>query len=249
VKGYYLWWWKEIFLQRKNTFYPKRPFSLVFVRPPPASLLYHPLDEILGAVAFVRVARVLASHGGTLAVSDIARRGKLTLPSVRAALGRLLELEVVTAVGAGRSMVCALRREHPLAPALIALFEAEREQADAVLRAVREAAATLRPPPLGLWLYGSVTRGEDDARSDIDVALASAAPQPTAQADALRDAIANALPAQAHRISVVALGPGDVRRLVREGAKFWKELEGDAVVLAGEAPAGVRERLAKRAKR
>lgn len=119
----------------------------------------------------VRVARVLADHGGSLGVSDIARRARLALPSTRTALRRLLESEVVTAVGAGRSMVCALRPEHPLAPALTVLFAAEREQADTVLGAIRYAAAALRPAPLAVWLYGSVARGEDEPTSDIDIAL------------------------------------------------------------------------------
>jgi DNA-binding transcriptional ArsR family regulator len=213
-------------------------------RPSRSSLFYHPLDEILGSPALVRVARVLAAHGGILGVSDIARRAKLSLPSVRAALRRLLELEVVTAVGAGRSMVCTLRPQHPLAPALVAMFDAEREQASGVLRAIREAAETLRPAPVALWLYGSVARGEDDAASNMDLALVSTESRPAMQADALRDAISLVLPARAHRISVVALGLDDVRRLAREPTDFWRELERDAVVLAGDAPAHVHERAA-----
>jgi predicted nucleotidyltransferase len=213
------------------------------MRPPPASVLYYPLDEILASSALVRVARVLATHGGSLAVSDIARRARLTGPSVRAALRRLLQLEVAKAVGSGRSMVFALLPEHPLTPSLVALFEAEREQARAVLHAVRVAATTLDPPPLALWLYGSVARGHDSTSSDIDLALVSAESQPTAQADALRDAIADRLPGRAHRISVVALSPSDVRRLADEGDAFWRELERDAVVLAGDAPTAVREQI------
>lgn len=204
------------------------------------------MDQILGSPALVRVTRVLAGHGGFLAVADIAHRAKLTLPSVRAALRRLQDLELITAVGAGRSPVCAIRVEHPLAPALVSLFKAEREQVAALLNAVRESAVALRPAPLALWLYGSVARGHDDPASDIDVALVSAESQPTSQAEALRQAIDGALPAWAHRISVIALGPDDVRRLVRQKAEFWRELERDAVVLAGEAPAGVRELVAER---
>ena len=176
-------------------------------------------------------------------MGEIAQRSRLSLPSVRAALRRLIEIEIVTAIGAGRSMVCSLRLEHPLAPALRDLFEAERQQAATLLHGLRDAAAGLRPSPLALWLYGSVARGEDDANSDIDVALISAESDPTAQADVLRDAVSNSLPGWAHRISVVALGLNDVARLIGEGSVFWRELERDAVVLAGEAPAGIRERI------
>jgi predicted nucleotidyltransferase len=215
------------------------------MRPSPASALYHPLDQILGSPALVRVVRVLAGHGGSLAVADLSRRTKLSLPSVRAALRRLLDVELAGVVGAGRSLVCELSKDHPLGPALIALFDAERKQADTVFRSVRTAAASLDPRPLGVWLFGSVTRGEDEAASDIDVAVVSAQSRVTAQAEALRDAIARALPAQVHRISVVALSPGDVRRLAVNRGKFWRELERDAVVLLGDAPTQIVQRASK----
>lgn len=213
------------------------------MRPTASSALYHPLDQILGSPALVRVLRVLAGHGASLGVSDIARRTRLALPSTRAALRRLLESELVTGVGAGRSMVCALRFEHPLAGALTALFAAEREQADSVLDAIRVAANDLRPRPLAVWLYGSVARGEDTPTSDVDIAMVSAQPEPSAQADALRETIANALPARAHRVSVIAFAPADVRRLAAESAEIWTELLRDAAVLVGDDPAGVLEHV------
>lgn len=209
-------------------------------------MLYFPFDEVLGSPALVRVIRVLAAHGGSLGIPDIAARTRLSLPSVRSAMRRLIELEVATGLRAGRSMVCSLRPEHPLTTALVALFAAEREQVGIAIRVVRTAAMALRPAPLAVWLYGSVARGQDLPQSDIDVAIVSAKGQPTAQAEALREAIAKKLPERAHRISVVAFGPSDIRRLTGLGAKFWRELERDAVVLAGEAPVGIRERFARK---
>ncbi|HWE43655.1 MAG TPA: nucleotidyltransferase domain-containing protein [Gemmatimonadaceae bacterium] len=209
------------------------------MRPSPASTLYHPLDEVLGTRALVRVVRVLAGHGGRLAVADIAHRARLTLPSVRTALRRLLDLEVATAIGAGRSMVCGLRRSHPLVPVLVQLFQAEQQQASAVLDAVRDAAGRLTPAPLAVWLFGSVARGEDDAASDIDIALVTAVPEPSAQADALRDAISRTRAASVERVAVITMAPADVRRAAREKTPFWESLKRDAVVLLGDAPADV----------
>lgn len=216
------------------------------MRPSPVSTLYHPLDEVLGTRALVRVVRVLAAHGGSLAVADIARRARLTLPSVRAALRRLLDLEVAIGIGAGRSMVCGLRQEHPLVPVLVGLFRAEQEQASAVLGAVREAAGRLDPAPLAVWLYGSVARGEDDAASDIDIALVMAAPEFAAQADAIRDAVSRTRAASAERVSVITMAPADVRRAARAKTPFWDNLTRDAVVLLGDAPADVLERARRR---
>jgi predicted nucleotidyltransferase len=218
------------------------------MRPSPASTLYHPLDDVLGTRALVRVLRVLASHGGSLAVADIARRAKLTLPSVRTALRRLLDLEITTGIGAGRSMICELRKEHPLVPVLVSLFSVEQEQASTVLGAVREAADQLDPAPWAVWLYGSVARGEDDAASDIDIALVTAAPESGAQADALRDAVLRTRAASAERVSVITMGPADVRRAARAKTPFWNNLRRDAVVLLGDAPADVLARANRRTK-
>ncbi len=215
------------------------------MRPPPAGTLYHPLDDVLGTRSLVRTVRALAAHGGSLAVTDIARRTELTLPSVRAALRRLLDLEVVSAIGAGRSMVCGLRHDHPLVPVLVRLFRAERDQAATVLRAVREAAGRLAPAPWAVWLYGSVARREDDAASDIDIALVTVAPEPSVQADALRDAVARTHVVSAERVSVVTMAPADVRRAARKKTLFWENLKRDAVVLLGDAPVHVFERASR----
>lgn len=210
------------------------------------SALYNPLEHILGSPGLIRVARVLAQHGGSLGVSDISRRAKLSLPSTRAALHRLRESEIVTAVGVGRSMVCSLRMQHPLTPALIALFSAEEEYANVVLGAIRRAASSLKPVPLAVWLYGSVARGADTPTSDIDVAIVTAGAEPAAQADALRDGISTELGEGDHRVSVTALGPRDVTRLVRTKSKFWSELRRDAVVLAGDAPDGLLKQIRRK---
>lgn len=212
------------------------------MRASPASTLYHPLDEVLGTRAIVRVLRVLAVHGGSLAVSDIAQRAKLTLPSVRTALRRLLALDVATAIGAGRSMVCGLRHDHPLIPILVTLFRTEQEQATAVLGAVREAAGRLEPAPWAVWLYGSVARGDDHAASDIDIALVTTSTDPSAHADALREAVYRTRAALAERVSVVTMSPADVRRAARGKTLFWEDMKRDAVVLLGDAPAHVFER-------
>lgn len=214
------------------------------MRPTASSALNHPLDHILASPALLRVLRVLVGHGGGLGVSDIARRARLALPSTRAALRRLLEADMLSGVGAGRSMVCTLRPEHPLAEALTSLFAAERQQADSVFGAIRLAATKLQPAPLAVWLYGSVARGEDTPTSDIDIALVSALPEPSGQAEVLRDAIAATLPAREHRVSVVAFAPADVRRLAAEGAEIWTAIQRDAAVLVGYAPAGVLQQLA-----
>lgn len=213
------------------------------VRPTASSALYHPLDQILGSPALVRVVRVLADHGGSLGVADIARRARLALPSTREALRRLLKADVISAVGAGRSMVCALRAGHPLVGALVTLFAAERQQMEFVLSGIRTAASRLEPAPLAVWLFGSVARREDDASSVMDIALVSALSDPSSQSAAFRTAIREATPERELRVAILALAPADIRRLAGTGGAMWNELQRDAAVLLGNSVSEVLERV------
>lgn len=212
--------------------------------PPASSQLHHPLDEMLGSRALVRVIRLLAIHGGPLSIPDIARRTRLSLPSVRAAARRLIAQNLVTSSGGGRSIVCTLDAGHPMFTALRELYAAERRQADELLLGIRNAAAKVDPLPVGLWLYGSVSRGDDDSSSDIDIALVSLTDNVSRQADMLRESIAASATTGADRISVVGFGPNDVRRMVAARSEFWRGIERDSVVLMGDDPMTVRERFA-----
>jgi len=218
------------------------------MRPSASSTLYQPFDAIFGSPALVRVSRVLASHGGRLDVSEIAQRTKLSLPSVRAALRRLIQLDVVAAIGAGRTMVCSLRLEHPLAQAIVSLFDAERRQADQLLRAMREAAQQITPTLVALWVYGSAARGTDTSDSDIDVALVSYASSPAIDAETFRETLAQLAPGRASRISVISLTPGELRKIAKERTRFWRELERDAVIVVGDSPASFKSQVKRKAR-
>lgn len=211
------------------------------MRPASASATFQPLDHLLGTPGLVRVTRVLASHGHGLAIPDLARRARLALPSTRDAVRRLTDAGFVDVIGAGRSSICAIRLDHPMAAPVSALFAAERAQADAMLDGLRKAAASLRPAPAALWLYGSVARGEDQPTSDIDLALVVDGDDATGPTEAFRDAAAVAVPAHAPRLSVIGMTVTDAARLASEDAAIWRELARDAVVLAGDAPVAVLE--------
>lgn len=218
------------------------------MRPSASSTLYHPFDSILGSPALVRVCRVLASHGGKLDVSEIAQRTKLSLPSVRTALRRLIQFEVVTAIGAGRTMVCSLRLEHPLSRSIVSLFDGERDQADQLLAAMREAAQQIAPTLAALWVYGSAARGTDTPDSDIDVALVTYPSVPAIDAETFRESLARIAPERASRISVISLTPGELRKIAKERTSFWRELERDAVVILGDSPASFKSPVKRKAR-
>lgn len=208
------------------------------MRPQTSSHLYQPLDGVFGSVAAVRVLRVLINHGGSLAVSDIARRTQLTLPSVRTSMRRLIEERILTGIDAGRTTIATFDRATPLAAVLIGIFAAERRQAATTLDLVKRGALRLKPRPMALWLYGSVARGNDSHASDIDIALVTGAPNAGEQAMALRKHLGHTLDMEGDRISVIAMRPTDVRKMAAKNSKLWRQLQRDVVVLAGDSPSG-----------
>lgn len=140
-------------------------------------------------------------------------------------------------------MVCSMRMEHPLSHGITSLFDAEQAQADELLRAMREAAQQVTPTPVALWVYGSAARGTDTPDSDIDVAFVSAASALAIDAEIFRERLTQIVPGRANRISVISFTPEELRKIAKEGTRFWRELERDAVVVLGDAPASFKLRV------
>ncbi len=87
----------------------------------------HPLDQILGTQAAVRVLRVL-SPGGEHAPPRIARETKISRPAVREAIIRLEKEGVVERVGDGRNVLYRISSNHPLAKRIVKLFKTEAKR-------------------------------------------------------------------------------------------------------------------------
>src|SRR5580765_5600549 len=87
-----------------------------------------PLNAILGTEAHVRLLRVLSAASPPLAPSEIAEEARLNLSGVVRALSALEETGVVTRLGGSQRQLLAFNRDHPLAPAIGALFGAERQR-------------------------------------------------------------------------------------------------------------------------
>jgi predicted DNA-binding transcriptional regulator len=211
------------------------------MRPPRSNTLHDPLDLVLGSPALVRVLRVLVHDTGSVEVSDIARRARLSLPSVRAAVRQLHDSGLVSATSVGRSWAYVLRTDGGMVQALIALYDAEREQARRVESAIKHWASDLTPVPHAIWLIGPSARGERTGH--LRIALLTEAAKPAEQARNLLHSVGATLPSWLPRVSVLALTVSHIRRLIAAESRMWREVERDAVVLRGFAPAVIRARL------
>ena len=210
---------------------------------PTQSYLQFPLTRLLGNSGNVRVLRALMAYGAPLSAVQLARDTGLTRQGVRLVLQGLEGQGLVMPLGLPRSQLFCIAPAHPFAAALMTLFEQEREQWQALNQSLRET-LDANPGVRSAWLYGSVTRGQDAPRSDIDIALVTQDAAP-AVAEQVRDAL-HALEGrfQVH-FSVVALSPADVARLPPDD-RWWTELSRDARLLKGLPPAQEALRCARK---
>lgn len=144
-----------------------------------------PLNGILGTEAGVRLLRVLETASEPIGVGALARGAGVQRATAHRRLERLVRSEVVRAIGTGRGRQYELA-EHPLAPALRALFQSERSRLESVLGSIRERIDALRPPPRSAWIEGKVAEGRDDYDDPIVVVVVGSSGSIDEQAEGLR---------------------------------------------------------------
>ncbi len=214
------------------------------MRPPDGerqSFLRYPLSHVLANGSNVRVLRCLTQQRQPLAVSQLARLTGLAPQSVRNVLSELSNQGLLRTLGEVRSRVHDLRTEHPLAPILRALFDAEKSRWDEFLARLQGVLED-SPGVQAAWLYGSVARGEDRPGSDVDLALV-VADREDDRVGLLRERLAEFGLEQQAAVSVVVLAPEDLQELARKDSAWWQQVRKGARTLRGEAPESLHERL------
>ena len=121
--------------------------------------LRRPWDVLLGARSQVRVMRVLEVTRESMTVRETARRADEHLRAVQIAVSRLVESGLAERVGSGPRQLVRWNPDHPLAPALSALFEAERERHDRVVNALARLAAECASPARCVWMAEDPAEG------------------------------------------------------------------------------------------
>lgn len=153
----------------------------------PQSALKAPLNRMLGTEANVRVLRVLSKLHVPISASEIAKRAELQRSSVHRAVRMLEESGIVAFVGAAAHSQIELRGESALARPIRQLFEAERRRYDELLMALKEAAASLEPPPQAVWIEGPVASGKDLPADQLVLAVVDNTRQLASSTERFRD--------------------------------------------------------------
>ncbi len=217
------------------------------MQPAPRSYFRSPLDSILGTVATVRVLRALVTSNAAVTQSDLLRDTRLARGSVRTAVDSLRAAGVLTTLGAPRGLLYRLKPEHYLSATIQAMFDAERARTTRVYDAIRALAEPHDPAILGVWLYGSVARGDDTVQSDFDLAVVVDAERAEPATATLRDALYEVTQQNGVSVSMTAFSPAELHDLPALNPAFWENLEHDAMVLYGSTPDAVAARIRRRA--
>lgn len=196
------------------------------------SALRYPLNSIFSSERYVRVLRVLFRHGGALGTTRIAKDAGLSRYGTRGALGALVQIGIVEAMGSGNSITYRADMRHPMAAAIAQLYDVEAEQSEAIIDAVKQAVDT--PDIVGAWLYGSFARGEDRIDSDLDIAVATADNGREA-VDRVRQRLHDAGDRLHFSPAVVAFDSVDAARL-SAGDPWWSNLVREAIIIKGGRP-------------
>jgi IclR helix-turn-helix domain len=114
--------------------------------------LVHPLNEIFGTEANVRLLRVLALQNTSLTAGELAKRAMLGRSSIYPPLHELERAGVVEFIGAGARKLVQLRGGYPLSQTLKELFRAEARRFDALTTALRELLSGMPRAPISAWI-------------------------------------------------------------------------------------------------
>ena len=196
-------------------------------------LLLTPLDTILGSAAKVRLLRALLPLDRPVSGREAARLAGLSHRAVLALdeLAALGVLERRTTAG-GHTNLYGVNRSHALVPAIVALFEAERERTAAIVRRIARVLKDVGGVEASV-VFGSQARGDAGPTSDLDLLVLTA----TGARERVHDAIVEAAPSLESelgvRLSPVVLTLTQARRQHAAGDAFLAAALRDARRVSG----------------
>jgi DNA-binding Lrp family transcriptional regulator len=115
--------------------------------------LIHPLNELLGTEAHVRLLRILANDvEGSLTASDAAERAGITPQGAFKALKRLVRSGFIIQIGGGRKRQYALRRNDKLVEALLDLFQTEANRYNLLIENIKKKIEVPESAPRSVWI-------------------------------------------------------------------------------------------------
>jgi predicted nucleotidyltransferase len=190
-----------------------------------------------------RILGALARTTQELSLSTLADLSGVSLAHAARVVPRLVDLGVVERHEVPPAVLVRLVREHLASRAVLALADLRH----AFLEELRESARGLDPPAVNVTLFGSFARGDEDARSDVDVVVV----RPTAidEDDAAWSDSMSRWETHLRRVSGnpvrrIEVSEDDVARLLPSRRPLWRSIRQEGITLQGRplVEIGVAER-------
>ena len=191
-----------------------------------------PFDRVLGTKSRVSVLRYLSLNDLELSGRQIARAVGLSPKPLNRVLAELVTEGVLTQRNIGNTYLFRLNRENPLvSELLIPLFRGERALLGAALSDVFD---DLDGAVLSAVIYGSVSRGQEEPDSDVDVLVVAS------NVEEVNEALSEAAVAFTRRygnvLSCLVMTPDELRQRYSEEDGVVREALAEGRVVAGGSP-------------
>lgn len=196
------------------------------------------LDALLGQGSRVALLRALVMMSGEHTGRELARLVRIDPKACHVALQALADSGVVRMRRVGRAIAYSLNEHHAVVETMLRpLFEREQQLLESF---AEDLGARLLVRPESIVVFGSVARGEEELRSDIDVLIVV---REGRQVEPARAAAAAAVPALVERYGavpqVLVEEVGRFRSRVRRGDPLRREIVRTGKVVKGRTLAEI----------
>ncbi len=179
-----------------------------------------------------RVLAALARTTQELSLSALAELSGVSLAHVARVVPRLVELGVVERRDVPPAVLVKLVPEHVASRAILMLADLRHT----FVEELRDSARRLDPTPVNVTLFGSFARGDDDAKSDLDVVVVrpSALDETDSSwADSIARWEAHVRRISGNPLNRIEVGEDEVDKLVKSRRPLWQAIRREGIVLHG----------------
>lgn len=192
------------------------------------------LDEVLGQKPRVVLLRILARTACEHTGRELARLTGLDHKTCHTALQGLSRQGIVEMRRVGRALVYVLNRDHAVVQGI--LGPAFEKEAGLVEDYAREARRRIRVPIESIVLFGSVARGEEEPKSDVDLLFVVADDRAAKAAEAgIEEVMIDLARRYGNVPQILMISRARFRKEIRLGKPLYMEILKTGRVLQGKA--------------
>jgi predicted nucleotidyltransferase len=194
---------------------------------------FNSVENILGQRSKIRILRYLTSIDKDASIREISKKIKIAPPNTSIAMKELAREGVLTSKRIGRSIVYSLNTGHHLVEKLIKpMFKAEQN----ILPDLLEMVKTELPFSYeSIILFGSVSRRQEKAHSDIDIAVIVKDNIDIKKAETAIDNISlRVIKLFGNALSLMIMHKSDFIRNYKKGQPLAREIAGKGEVVFGK---------------